>query len=214
MKSIQFIFLFLFLLKVQAADGQSQKAENPYVKLGQKALIDGNFRSAVAHLEKSLPSESNNSNVLYMLAYSYYHSGDFQKSISTFGQVISLRPGEVSAYYYRGKARNVLATRLNSPLSSTEREKLLLASVRDYSTAISLNGADLKLYQNRAIAYRDHGILKSQKIPKFYDKAAAASSFKSSIADLQHVLELSPARKDITDELKKVKVYLSNLNNK
>jgi tetratricopeptide (TPR) repeat protein len=213
MKSITFILSCFLLFHVQMTEAQSQKEENPYVKLGQKALIDGNFRSAVSHLEKSLPAESNNANVLYMLAYSYYHSGDFPKSIATFGQVISLRPGEVSAYYYRGKARDVLATQLNSPLSPVEREKLLTASIRDYTKAISLNSSDLKLYQNRAIAYRDYGILKGQKIPKFYDKTAAADAFKSGIADLQYVLELSPSRKDIADEMKKLKVYLNNLNN-
>lgn len=214
MKSIKLFFSFLFLLFLQNSHAQSSKEDNPYVKLGQKALIDGNFKLAVAHLEKALPSTQNNPNVLYMLAYSYYHSGEYQKSISTFGQVINLRPGEVSAYYYRGKARNVLATQLNSTLIPAEREKLLLAAVRDYTNAIELNSDDLKLFQNRAMAYRDYGILKGQKIPKFYDKTAAANAFKSCIADLQHVLDANPARKDISDEMKKAKVYLANLNNK
>lgn len=175
--------------------------------------MDGNFKLAVTHLEKSMPAESKNPQVLYMLAYSYYHSGELEKAISAFGQVISLKPSEVSAYYYRGKARNTLGARMNSDLTSLEREKLLSAAIRDYTQALELNPGDVKLYQNRAIAYRDYGILKGQKIPKVYNKAVAADSFKSCINDLQRLLDITPGRKDIAEEMKKAKVYMANLEN-
>lgn len=211
MKLIASVFSFVFLLGSAASAQQSQEIKNNNVKQGQKALMDGDFKQAVVHLEKAIPAEGSNPDVLYMLGYSYYHSGSYTKAISTFGQVVNLKPNNVSAYYYRGKARNVLGTQMNSTLSAIEKEKLLLASIRDYSKAIELNAADQKLYQNRAIAYRDYGILKGQKIPKFYDKAAAANSFKSCIGDLQKVLDANPGRKDITDEMKKAKVYMANL---
>lgn len=211
MKFIASIFSFVFLFSSAVSAQQNQEIKNNNVKQGQKALMDGDFKQAVVHLEKALPAEGSNPDVLYMLGYSYYHSGNYTKAISTFGQVVSLKPNNVSAYYYRGKARNVLGTQMNSTLSATEKEKLLLASIRDYTKAIELNAADQKLYQNRAMAYRDYGILKGQKIPKFYDKAAAANSFKSCIGDLQKVLDASPGRKDITDEMKKAKVYMANL---
>jgi len=207
-------FLSCLLLFTGVANAQSKaESNNNYVNLGQKAVMDGNFKLAVTHLEKSLPAEGNNPNVLYMLAYSYYHSGDYTKAVSSFGQVISLRPNEVSAYYYRGKARNVLGAQMNSTLTPAEREKLLLASVKDFSKAIELNADDAKLYQNRAIANRDYGILKGQKIPKIYDKAAASAAFKSAISDLQHLLDINPGRKDIMDEMKKARVYMANLDN-
>lgn len=210
MKVIASILSFvLFFNLTSSAQPAQQEIKNTYVRLGQKALMDGNFKEAVTHLEKAMPAEANNPDVLYMLAYSYYHSGDYAKAISSFGQVISLRPNNVSAYYYRGKARNVLGTQLSA--SNSEREKLLQASIRDFSKAIELNSDDLKLYQNRAIAYRDYGILKGQKIPKFYDKSTAESAFKSCIDDLQHLLDANPARKDITEEMKKAKVYMANL---
>jgi len=201
-----------FILLILTGSAQSNP-ENPYVKLGQKALIDGNFKAAVTHLEKSLPAENNNANVMYMLGYSYYHSGDYQKAISSFSRVVSLKPGEVSAYYYRGKARNLLGTQMESKLSAFEKEKLLQAAIRDFTKAIELNNEDLKLYQNRAIAYRDYGILKSQKIPKFYNKGIAADAFESSINDFRHVLDANPSRKDIATEIKKAKVYMANLDN-
>ncbi|WP_256009503.1 tetratricopeptide repeat protein [Desertivirga xinjiangensis] len=206
--------LFVLLLVTGLSNAQ-QKTENQnsYVSLGQKAVMDGKFKQAVIHLEKAMPAEKSNPQVLYMLAYSYYHSGEYAKAVSTFGQVVSIRPNETSAYYYRGKARNVLGAQMNSTLTPVEREKLLSAAIRDFSKAIELSPDDIKVYQNRAIAYRDYGILKGQKIPKLYDKAAAVSSFKACINDLQRLLDVNPARKDIADEMKKAKVYMANLDN-
>lgn len=209
MKVVASILSFVLFFNVVSEAQQNQEIKNNYVRLGQKALMDGNFKEAVTHLEKSMPSEAGNADVLYMLAYSYYHSGDYPKAISTFGQVISLRPNNVSAYYYRGKARNIQGTQLSA--SYTEREKLLQAAIRDFSKAIELNSEDQKLFQNRAIAYRDYGILKGQKVPKFYDKTAAENAFKSCIDDLQHLLDANPGRKDVADEMKKAKVYMANL---
>ncbi|WP_207532180.1 tetratricopeptide repeat protein [Desertivirga arenae] len=208
------LFLSVALLFSGVAYGQQKTASNnKYVNLGQKAVMDGNFKQAVTHLEKALPEEGNNPQVLYMLAYSYYHSEEYEKAISSFGQVISLRPSEVSAYYYRAKARNFIAAKATSDLTLAEREKLLNAAIRDYSKAIELTPDDIKLYQNRAIAYRDYGILKGQKVPKVYDKSVASSSFKSCISDLQKLLDASPGRKDIQEEMKKAKVYMANLDN-
>ncbi|WP_207428673.1 tetratricopeptide repeat protein [Pedobacter sp. SYSU D00535] len=205
---LSLLFLFTGLNAQQRVESQ-----NTYVNLGQKAVMDGNFKLAVTHLEKSLSSEANNAHVLYMLAYSYYHSGEYAKAVSTFGQVLSLRPNEVSAYYYRGKARNVLGAQMSSSLTALEREKLLLAAIKDFSKAIELNPEDTKLYQNRAIAYRDYGILKGQKVPKVYDKNAAANAYRASMSDLQRLLDINPGRKDVLDEMKKARVYLSNLDN-
>lgn len=208
--------LSLLLLFSYHVNAQSTDTKNPYVQLGNKALMDGDFKSAVTQLEKAMPQESNNADVLYMLAYSYYHSGDFTKAISAFGQVISLKPSQVMAYYYRAKARNTLGAQMNSTLTPVEREKLLLASIKDYTKAIELNTAESKAhlyYQNRGIAYRDYAILKGQKNPKVYDKAIAVNSYKSCINDFQYVLDAQPGRKDIMDEMKKAKVYMSNLNN-
>lgn len=208
------LILSFALFACSLANAQQKTAsKNNYVNLGQKAVMDGNFKQAVTQLEKALPEEGNNPQVLYMLAYSYYHSEEYEKAISTFGQVISLRPNEVSAYYYRGKARNFIAAKATSDLTYAEREKLLSAAIRDYSKAIELTPDDIKLYQNRAIAYRDYGILKGQKLPKIYDKTVAANSFKSCINDLQKLLDASPARKDIQEEMKKAKVYMANLDN-
>ena len=100
---------------------------------------------------------------------------------------------------------------MNSTLTPLERDRILSASIKDYTKAIELNPEDKKLYQNRAIAYRDYAILKGKKNPKVYDKGIALTSYKSCINDLQRVLDANPGRKDIMDELKKARVYMANL---
>lgn len=197
--------LLFFILLSTFAMGQ-----NSYQKMGQKALIDGDFKLAVVNLEKAIAADSNNVNTLYMLGYSYYHSSNYKKAVSTFNRLISLKPGENSAYYYRGKARNIMATDIKN-VPNIEREKLLLASIRDFTKAIQLNQDDMKLYQNRALAYRDYGVLKAQKIPKFYDKTKAVEAFKSCIVDFQKVLEFNPGRRDITAQLDDARIYLDNI---
>ncbi|RYE18838.1 MAG: hypothetical protein EOP51_21115, partial [Sphingobacteriales bacterium] len=47
-------------------------AQNAYMKLGEQALMDGNFKSAVKQLEKACLVDSSNANALWMLGYSYY----------------------------------------------------------------------------------------------------------------------------------------------
>lgn len=185
-------------------------AQTSYHKMGQKALIDGDFKGAVSNLEKALATDSNDVNTLYMLGYSYYHSANYKRAVNTFNRVISLKPSENSAYYYRGKARNIMANDTKG-ISNSDREKLLLSSIKDFSKAIELNSEDVKLYQNRAIAYRDYGVLKGQKIPNLYDKNRATSSFRSCIADFEKVLAITPDRRDIITQLADAKIYLQNL---
>jgi tetratricopeptide (TPR) repeat protein len=212
MRSATLFLCFILAFNGTSKAQQKKESENAYVLLGQKAVLDGDFKLAVANLEKSLPSNGNNAEVLYMLGYSYYHSGDLPKAISSFTKVISLRPDKADAYYFRGKARNTLGTRMTNPLSPIEREKLLKASISDFTKGIELNKTQgIEYYQNRAIANRDYAILKEQKIPNFYDKTVAQNAYKASLTDLQHILDLAPDRKDIADEMKKIKVYLSIL---
>ncbi len=202
MRSIAGLLCFILL-------GGTVEAQNSYQKIGQKALIDGDFKLAVVNLERAVVIDSNDVNTLYMLGYSYYHSANYKQAVSIFNRVISLKPGETTAYYYRGKARNIMATETKN-MSNTEREKVLLAAIRDFSKAIQISAEDVKLYQNRAIAYRDYGILKGQKIPKLYDKTKAVDAFRSCISDFQKILDMNPARKDITAQLESAKDYLQN----
>src|SRR5690606_5203848 len=184
---------------------------NPYVRLGQKALIDGDFKVAVTNLEKALPSDPQNLDILYMMGYSQYQSNDYTGAAKSFSTVIKGRPTDVSAYYYRAKAQNTLAVDPDSKLNDGQRSDLLQASISDYTKAIEMNDSDAKLYQNRAMAYRDLGNLIGTTSSKNYNKTSAIESYDNCIKDLETVLKRNPNRKDLALELKKVKVYRSSL---
>lgn len=187
---------FLIISSVEQASSQ-----NSYVKLGQQAYIDGNFKAAVKQLEKGCLIDSTDANALWMLGYSYYHSDNYSKSISAFDKEISITPADAYAYYYRGRAKSHLGK--DSP-SASDKEKYLLGAIVDLTKAISINPNDSKVvsfYQNRAIAYRDYAMFRLQTNTRFYDKARGANSLKESIADLQRVLDMDPNRGDISSML-------------
>src|ERR1700750_1875264 len=84
-------------------------AQNAYFKMGQQAFFDGDFKTAVNHLEKSCVIDSTNASALWMLGYSYYHSENYKKSIQAYNRVIAIKPADASAYYYRARAKSYLA---------------------------------------------------------------------------------------------------------
>lgn len=213
MKSV--VLFACFSLAFIGISQAQPKKEDSNIMLGQKSVMDGDFKSAIGYLEKSLNTNANDADVLYTLGYSYYQTGDYAKAVSSLSKAIAVRPEKGNAYYYRGKARNKMAVNMNTSLAAVERDKLLQASIKDFSKCIELNPqGNLEYYQNRAIAYRDYAILKEQKTAANYDRSAAEGAYKSCISDLQYILDSNPTRKDIADELKKAKVYMANLNNK
>jgi len=199
------------IVSISAFAQNADNNTNPYVKLGQKALIDGDFKAAVTNLEKALPSDPQNLDILYMLGYSQYQSNDYNGATKSFSSVIKGRPTDVSAYYYRAKAQNTLAVDPDSKLSDEQRSSLLQASISDYTKAIEMNDNDVKLYQNRAMAFRDLGNLLGTNTSKNYNKSVAMESYDNCIKDLETVLKKNPSRKDLDLELKKVKVYRTSL---
>ena len=207
------VIIGMLCFTVLTANAQTTETapSNPHVRLGQKALIDGDFKAAAGHLQKALPAEAGDPNVMYMLAYSQYQIGDYKKALDSFGKVIELRPDHESAYYYRGKANNILAVQTDTRISSSNREKMLDAAIANYTKAIELNGEDVKYYQNRGIAYRDLGILRGTAGTANYDKAVAVDAYNKSIVDFEQVLVMTPGKKDIQTEVKKAKVYRDNL---
>ena len=197
------IISFLILTSLETSS-----AQNAYVRLGQQAFMDGNFKIAVAQLEKACLIDSTNANAYWMLGYSYYHSENYRKSIAAYTKVIFINPIDASAYYYRARAKGYLGK--DTFLSPTEREKHLLGAIFDLTKAIAIDPNDHgKCYQTRGIAYREYGIFKlDQKNPHNYDKARGINSLKASVTDLEKVLADNPGRSDISSliELSKEKL--------
>lgn len=203
------VLLGVFVFSVNAASAQSQSSSsNPYVRLGNKAIMDGDFKAAVNALEKV---KSPDTLVTYMLGYSHIRCANYNKAITSFTKLLGQSPNNFSAYYWRGKARNTLAVQSDNKLSEAERGKMLQGSIDDFSNAIRLNPDDLSYYQSRGMAYRDLGILQGTNSTAIYDKSLAEEAYQKSIDDLQHVLNSNSKREDLAKEIKKVKIYKTNL---
>jgi len=174
-------------------------------------MVKGDYKAAVTQLEKADAKDPNNANVLKMLGYSYFQNADYENSITTYSRLIVLKPAEVSAYYYRGKARLNVA---NDPKQSLNnmRENFYLAAIKDFTKASELSGEeDTQMLQNRGLAYKDYAIFKSYKAKKAVEKAACVALFNNSIADFQKVLTLQPLRKDISDWITYDKAQIASL---
>jgi tetratricopeptide (TPR) repeat protein len=173
-------------------------AQNAYVKLGQEALMDGDFKAAVMQLEKACLIDSTNANALWMLGYSYYHSENYKKSITAYTKEISINPTDATAYYYRARDKSYLGK--DNTIPAADKEKYLLGAIYDLTKAISINPNDTqnKYYQTRGIAYREYGIFKLQTASHYYDKNRGINSLKASISDFERVLTDNPNRADIS----------------
>jgi tetratricopeptide (TPR) repeat protein len=187
------IISFLVITSLENASGQ-----NAYVKLGQQALMDGDFKAAVSQLEKACLIDSTNANALWMLGYSYYHSENYKKSIAAYTKEISITPLDASAYYYRARAKSYLGK--DNQVSAADKEKYLLGAIFDLTKAIAIdpNDSSNKFYQTRGIAYREYGVFKIQESTHYADKVRGINSLKASISDLEKVLADNPLRSDIS----------------
>ncbi|HKG08180.1 MAG TPA: tetratricopeptide repeat protein [Pedobacter sp.] len=200
----------IFILMVISANHSLAQNTN-YDKLGMQAWLKGDYKGAVAQLEKADTKDPNNVNVLKMLGYSYYQCGDFENSIATYSRFIMLKPSDYSAYYYRGKARLNVANDPKESLSQM-RDGFYQSAIKDFTKAIELNGEeDPQLLQNRALAFKDYGIYKSYKIKKSAEKAACVSLFNSAVADFNKILLVQPQRKDIISLVDYVKAQITSL---
>lgn len=182
-------------LIISAATAQNTVAQNAYVKLGQQALMNGDFRTAANHLEKACVVDSTNANALWMLGYSYYHNENYKKAVTAYTKVIAIKPADGTAYYYRARAKAYLGRDVTA--ANVDKEKNLLGAIIDFTRAIEIEPADMKYYQNRAIAYREYGMFKIQQSTKPADQARGINALKASIADLEKVLNTDPSRSDI-----------------
>ena len=185
-------------------------AQNNYDK-SMQSMIKGDFKTAVIQLEKADAKTPDNAKILQMLGYSYFQNAQFEKCIETYSRLITVKPAEVSAYYYRGKARLNIANDPKESLNSM-RDNFYAAAIKDFTKAIEINGEeDTQMFQNRAIAYKDYAIYKSYKAKRKEDKTACIALFNNSIADFQKVLILQPLRKDIIDWVAYDKAQIASL---
>src|SRR5690606_29492411 len=107
MKSVKIGLATLAIaMSFMTAQAQEQQHSDPNVRAGEKALLEGDFKAAALQFEKALPNAGKDPDVVYLLGYSQFQNGEYQKSISNFSKVITLDAKNVSAYYYLAKAKN------------------------------------------------------------------------------------------------------------
>ena len=161
--------------------------------------MEGDFKVAIQRLERACVIDSTNADALWMLGYSYYHSANYKKSISTYTRVVTIKPTDATSYYYRARAKSYMAK--DNALSAQERDKYLYGAIVDFTKAVTLE-PDTKYYQNRGIAYREYGVFKlDQTSRSTYDKVRGINALKASIGDLEKVLNDNPTRADIASLL-------------
>ena len=182
-------------------------AQEPYIRLGQKALMDRQFTLAADYFEKACDENNSDMNALWFLGYSYFHANEYRKCITAFDKLVTLKPSETVAYYYRGKAKTALYSGLSNILAA-EKEKLMKGAIRDFSTGIEMSPNDFKFYQNRGLAYYDLGVYKNQKINNIYNKTEAIAAVNLSMKDFQKVMAYSGSRSDIQSLIDKAKRFL------
>ena len=206
------IIVASLVLMSSASMAQTKDAinDNPYVKMGQKALVDGDFKAAVSHLKKALPSDPGNATIMYTIGYSEFQLGNYKEAENYFSKVIDIAPTKSSAYYYLGMSQSTQAVSPEN-MSDMKRAALLESSINAFDKAIEIDKDDLKSYQNRGIAYRDLGNLLGTPSSKNHNKKAATDAYNNSIRDLKIVVAKNPNRKDLALELKKSTIYRDNL---
>lgn len=198
------IFTSFFIFYVDA------NAQTTFERLGQKAMMGGEFITAASYFEKAYESDNGNMNALWLMGYSNYHANDYKKCIGAFDKLLAMKPTETAGYYYRGKAKILMAESIKD-IHSIEKDKLLLGAIKDFSTSLELNPADMKVYQNRGLAYQDYGIYKNQKIAGVFNKVAAINALNLSVNDFQTVLDGNEGRRDISTLIEKSKQILKDI---
>jgi Tfp pilus assembly protein PilF len=80
-----------------------EKAENPNIVAGRKALDAKDYKAAVGHLTKAVQEEPKNADAHSMLGYSYRKAGTFDKSMEHYQTALKLDANHRSAHEYLGE---------------------------------------------------------------------------------------------------------------
>ena len=80
-----------------------EKAENPNMVAGRKAIDAKDYKAAVGHLTKAVQEEPKNADAHSMLGYSYRKAGTFDKSMDHYQTALKLDANHRSAHEYLGE---------------------------------------------------------------------------------------------------------------
>lgn len=121
----------------------------------------------------------------YFQGLTLLDQGETWDAIDSFNQAIELNPNTPEAYFNRGIARTLLATRIIEPTRAPN-------PIEDYTEAIRLNPGFADAYYNRALAYlqlnnKEKAIADFQKAAELYDKLGRKASYEDALERLKEL---------------------------
>ncbi|CAD5910919.1 hypothetical protein PCC9214_00030 [Planktothrix tepida] len=121
----------------------------------------------------------------YFQGLTLLDQGETWDAIGAFNQAIELNPNTPEAYFNRGIARTLLATRIIEPTRAPN-------PIEDYTEAIRLNPGFADAYYNRALAYlqlnnKEKAIADFQKAAELYDKLGRKASYEDALERLKEL---------------------------
>ena len=82
---------------------RSRPSVSPEFKAGKKAVDEGNFQSALAHLKKANEKDPKNADVHNLLGYSYRKLGDTERAFEHYHIALQIKPKHRGANEYLGE---------------------------------------------------------------------------------------------------------------
>ena len=135
---------------VPSGDAQSVKAaetkikDNPndpsaYVYSGFVNFDKGNYKKAVADLQKASDIEPLNADILYDLAIAQEKNKDYNGAIRTYNKYLEMYPKGMDAYYNRGRMKMA--------------QKNFADAIKDFEQTLSLENRFVDAQNNIAVCY-------------------------------------------------------------
>ncbi|MBE9145657.1 tetratricopeptide repeat-containing S1 family peptidase [Planktothrix mougeotii] len=162
------------------------------INLFMTKLLETGLKSSDLVIDEKLPEASPVSldhpqsyQAYYFQGLTLLDQGETWDAIDSFNQAIELNPNTPEAYFNRGIARTLLATRIIEPTRAPN-------PIEDYTEAIRLNPGFADAYYNRALAYlqlnnKEKAIADFQKAAELYDKLGRKASYEDALERLKEL---------------------------
>ena len=190
-------FVLTCMIVILCACGKSEDHKEVYRRQGIQALDEGNYDAAIEAFISAL-SESRgiikpvDYDINFYLGYTYYLSGRYEEAVTIYDNILTLKPKETDAYYYRALSKLKLGDRTGA---EEDFLKVTSADPKNYDTHIDIffNMCEAG-YEQDARAYLK-ATLEEAKAMSDYDKGRICY-YLGEYSDARVYLEKG---KDMTD---------------
>lgn len=127
--------------KVSAQDKQAAVS---FTQLGEQAMKNGNYDSAIQYLSKAIQSDPNYSPAYFYIGYIFADVGEYDRAIESYNLAIQLNPNDDSSFFNRAL------------IYFEQKAKFELAEA-DFSKVIQIDPQNAKAYFYRGNLYESWG---------------------------------------------------------